>query len=350
MLVGVCLAMVNSDSRLMHVSAEMPGITRRRSGKGWCYFDPKGKRITDRAEIDRLNAVALPPAYQDAWFCPSADGHILATGIDARGRKQYRYHPDFRSQRDNRKFDGCAAFGRLLPGLRQQVEKDLSGSDLGRDRAVASVVRLLDLGFVRVGNELYAKQNKSFGATTLRRRHASLDGRKLRLRYKAKSGKLQEVELADRKLLQFVRKVEDLPGQHLFQYLDEEGEPHPVGSCDVNAYLHEVMGEEFTAKNFRTWHASEIAFSALAHSERQLSITAVTEIVAERLGNTPAIARKSYIHPAVLALIDRQGKWRDSLQLPRATKWMSAEERGLLQLLDVASAGGGCVTALRKGA
>jgi len=321
---------------LIYVDDAMPGITRRRSGRGWCYFDSRGERILDREEIDRLNAIALPPAYAQAWFCPACNGHILATGIDARGRKQYRYHPDFRSRREGEKFDGCAAFGRLLPLLRERVEADLAAPGLGKRRAIASVVRLLDLGFVRVGNESYVKANRSFGATTLRRRHASLAGKTLRLRYRAKSGKLQDVEVADRRLVQFVKKVQDLPGQHLFQYLGDDGEAHAVGSCEVNDYLRETMGEEFTAKNFRTWHASVIAFSTLAHARERLPLKAVMEEVAEQLGNTPAVTRKSYVHPAVTALVDRQLRWREGLRLPRRTKWLSREERGLLELLEEA--------------
>ena len=312
----------------------MPGITRRKAGRGWAYFDPDGKRIADRDEIDRLNSIALPPAYKNAWFCPLPNGHILATGIDDKGRKQYRYHPDYRAQRESEKFAGCIAFGKLLPRVRKRVEADLGARTLSRERAIANVVRLLDLGVVRIGNESYAKANKSFGATTLRRRHATVSGKTVRLRFKAKSGQLREVAITDRRLAHFVRKMDDLPGQHLFQWLDEDGEVHPVGSADVNAYLCETMGEHFTAKNFRTWHASVIAFEMLARAEGQLSIRALMEAVSERLGNTPAIARKSYVHPAVVALVDRQRKWREGLTLPRRTQWLTREERGLLQLLE----------------
>jgi DNA topoisomerase-1 len=196
------------------------------------------------------------------------------------------------------------------------------------------VVRLLDQGVVRIGNESYAKENKSFGATTLRQRHATVSGKTVRLRFKAKSGKIQEVAVSDRRLAHFVRKMEDLPGQNLFQYVDEDGEPQPVGSAEVNDYLCETMGEHFTAKNFRTWHASVLAFELLAGSKEQLTIAALMEQVAERLGNTPAIARKSYVHPAVVALVARQAKWRASLALPRKTQWLGRAERGLLELLE----------------
>ena len=326
--------MATSPPKLRYVEDGQPGITRRKAGRGWAYFDPDGARITDREEIDRLNSIALPPAYTDAWFCPNGKGHILATGIDDKGRKQYRYHPDFRTARESEKFDQCLTFGTLLPKVRRRVEADLAQRQLTRERAVASVVRLLDQGVVRVGNEAYAKSNKSFGATTLRKRHAEVSGGTLRLRFKAKSGKLQDVAVTDRRLAHFVRKMEDLPGQNLFQYLGDDGDVRPVGSAEVNDYLCETMGEHFTAKNFRTWHASVLAFDMLARSRDQLTIAALMEGVAERLGNTPAIARKSYVHPAVGALVDRQQKWRAGLKLPRKTRWLSREERGLLELLE----------------
>ena len=326
--------MATRPPKLVHVDDGQPGIGRRKAGRGWAYFDHEGNRITDREEIERLNAIALPPAYGDAWFCPNGNGHILATGIDDKGRKQYRYHPEFRTYRESEKFDACADFGRRLPKLRKRVEQDLSSHELTRERAIASVVRLLDLGAVRIGNESYAKANKSFGATTLRQRHAEVSGQTLKLRFKAKSGKLAEVSITDRRLAHFVRKMEDLPGQRLFQYVGGDGTLHPVGSSEVNQYLCETMDEHFTAKNFRTWHASVIAFDLLARAKGQLTIKALMEEVSERLGNTPAIARKSYVHPALVALVDRQQKWRDALKLPRKTKWLSREERGLLQLLE----------------
>ena len=326
--------MATRPPKLVHVEEGQPGITRKKTGRAWAYFDPDGKRITDRDEIDRLNSIALPPAYTQAWFCPDPKGHILATGIDDKGRKQYRYHPDYRTHAEAEKFDACVEFGRLLPKLRKRVERDLAGAKLTREQAIASVVRLLDLGVVRVGNESYARSNNSFGATTLRMRHASVSGQTVKLRFKAKSGKTAEVSVTDRRLAHFVRKMEDLPGQHLFQYIGDDGEAHPVGSAEVNDYLCEAMGEHFTAKNFRTWHASAIAFGLLAHAERPLTIKALMEEVSDKLGNTPAIARKSYVHPAVVALVERQIKWRKTLKLPRKTKWLGADERGLIGLLE----------------
>lgn len=319
---------------LVFVDDGLPGITRRKSGTGWAYFDAEGKRITNAEERMRLNAIALPPAYRQAWFCPDPNGHILATGVDDRGRKQYRYHPDFRARREAEKFGGCTSFGSLLPLVRRRVEQDLAGTALTRERIVASVVRLLDLGAIRVGNEQYASTNKSYGATTLRQRHAQVTGKTLKLRFKAKSGVLRELSLTDRHLARLVRKMQDLPGQNLFQYVDKDQEYHPVTSGDVNDYLAETMGERYTAKSFRTWHASVLAFRILAHAEGHVGIKTLTTEVAEHLGNTPAVTRKSYIHPALFELAERQGKWREGLRLPRATQWLSREERGLIELLE----------------
>jgi DNA topoisomerase-1 len=326
--------MARPASALEYVDDSGPGITRKKMRHGWAYYDPKGKRITNRDEIDRLNAIALPPAYTDAWYCPKDCGHLLATGIDARGRKQYRYNPEFRTRQEAEKFDGCAEFGRLLPKVRKRVAKVLSRHALSRERVVASVVRLLDLGAIRVGNESYAKANKSFGATTLRQRHAKVSGDRIKLRFKAKSGQLREATISDARLARLVRKMQDLPGQHLFQYINGDGEPHPVDSDDVNAYLGEAMGERFTAKNFRTWHASVLALKLLAEAERPLTLKELTAEVGAHLGNTPAMARKSYIHPAVIALVDRQQKWRARLKLPRDGQWLDRYERALIKLLE----------------
>ena len=331
-------APVPIDEHLVYVDDSLSGITRRKLAKGWAYFDPQGKRVHNRDKIDRLNAVGLPPAYVDAWFCPVANGHILATGIDARGRKQYRYNPDFRAAREAEKFDATAAFGRLLPLVRARVEADLAGSKLSRERAIASVVRLLDSGGIRVGNAAYAKANKSFGATTLKMRHAALKGSVLKLRFRAKGGVMREMRIDDRSLARFVRKMQDLPGQHLFQYLNDDGEACPIGSQDVNAYLCETMGEHFTAKNFRTWHASVLAFEALAEAREAVAMKALMLLVSGRLGNTPAIARKSYVHPAVSGLLETQDDWRQALRLPRATRWLSRAERGLIAMLESVAA------------
>ena len=324
-----------SSPAIIHSHDGMPGISRRALKQGWAYRAADGSRITDRDEIDRLNAIAMPPAYRDCWFCPSPHGHIQATGYDERGRKQYRYHPDFRAAREAEKYAGCPTFGRALPQLRARMEEDLSRRGLRKARTIAAVVRLLDLAKLRVGNEHYATTNKSFGATTLRRRHVDLNGRSLTLRYRAKSGKEQQLSITDSRLLRFVRAVQDLPGQHLFQYLDEDGEAHPISSSDVNAYIAQAMGGDFTAKHFRTWAASVAAFEALALAEADLSLKAMLEPVVEKLGNTPAIARKSYVHPSLIALVkDGQAAFRKALRLPRARAGLSRVECGLIAFLE----------------
>lgn len=325
-----------SSPRLIHVDDGLPGITRERVGEGWRYRDAKGKIIRDRDEIARLNAIALPPAYEDAWFCPAANGHILATGYDARGRKQYRYHPDFRLAREADKYDRCAAFGHALPLLRARLENDLTRRTLCQERVVGAVVRLLDLAALRVGNEQYAAANNSFGATTLRRRHAKLTGRTLRLSYRAKGGAKREVAISDRSLATLVRRLQDLPGQHLFQY-EEDGIVCAVASEDVNAYIREAMGDEFSAKHFRTWSASVEAFAFLYDAPEPPTLKAMIEHVADRLGNTPAIARKAYVHPAMIAAAQERGAFAATAgPLPRAAKYLSRYERGFLAYLESA--------------
>jgi len=328
-------------SDIVYVDDQEPGITRRKVRHGWGYWDAEGKRITDRDAIDRLNGVGLPPAYTQAWFCPDPRGHIQATGYDDKGRKQYRYHPGFREAQEAAKYDRCSGFGEALPKLRARVEADLKLRGLCKEKAVAAVVRLLDLGTIRVGNESYAQSNKSFGATTLRKRHAEVKGQKLRLQFRAKSGKLRVMTITDGSLSRFVKRCQDLPGQHLFRWVAEGGEAHPVTSTDVNAYIREATGEDFTAKHFRTWGASVVAFEALADAEAYLGIKAMLEPVTEALGNTPAIARKSYVHPLLIDLAkdrEAQSAFRHHLHLPRATRYLSRYERGLIAFLEGASA------------
>jgi DNA topoisomerase-1 len=321
---------------LCYVDDALPGITRKRRGRYWQYFDPAGKRIADRDEIDRLNKIGLPPAYHDAWFCPTPEGHIQAIGYDEKGRKQYRYHEDFRAQQEAAKYDLCAAFGRKLPLLRARIEGDLAGRKLDRDTVVAAVVRLLDLERVRVGNEQYAQENKSFGATTLRSRHAKVLGRTVKMRFTAKGGITRELSITDRNLTRLVKQCQDLPGQNLFQYIDDVGEPRPVSSSDVNAYIKDAMGKDFTAKHFRTWGASAIAFEQICKAgEEGISLKELLEPVADALGNTPAISRKSYVHPALIDYVKGEGrKSVDGLQCPRATKYLSSAERGLIDFLE----------------
>lgn len=325
-----------SNTTIVYCDDAMPGISRRRARRGWVYRDPDGARITDREEIDRLNHIGLPPAYRDAWYCPDPNGHIQAVGWDERGRKQYRYHPDFRAARDAEKYDRCALFGEMLPKLRARVGVDLATRRHSKDRTVAAIVRLLDVGHLRVGNECYAQTNRSFGVTTLRDRHAEIHGATLRLRYRAKSGKIRTLAITDRGLARFVKKCQDLPGQQLFQYVGADGVPHGVSSGDVNAYIRDASGEDFTAKHFRTWSASVIAFRALAAAAEPIGLKAMLAPVTDALGNTPAIARKSYVHPALVDLAkDRaaQERFRAALALPRATRYLDRYERGLIAFL-----------------
>jgi DNA topoisomerase I len=325
---------------LRHSSDGEPGISRKRMGRYWAYFDPKGERVTDRAEIERLSAIGLPPAYTNAWFCTDPNGHLQATGIDARGRKQYRYHPEFRANRDKVKFEGLLEFGKALPKIRRKVERDLRERALSKEKVLAAVVRLLDDEYLRVGNEEYAKQNKSFGATTLLSRQVHDDGRKVKMRFKGKSGIEHELTITDRTLRRLVRQLQELPGQALFQYINGDGNPHHVTSTDVNEYIRDAIGGEFTAKHFRTWGASVIAFEALLQrgEAQRISVNTMIEPVAEALGNTVAISRKAYVHPSLIeAVKDRPRDPLNGMERPRARKWHSECEVGLLKFL--ASAG-----------
>jgi DNA topoisomerase-1 len=321
---------------LRHSSDAEPGISRKRTGRYWAYFDAEGNRVTNRDEIDRLNAIGLPPAYENAWFCADPDGHMQATGVDARGRKQYRYHPAFREKRDSAKYEGLLEFGKGLPRLRRRVEQDLKRLKLSRDTVLAAVVRLLDTEHFRIGYEEYAKSNKSFGATTLRSRHLRRKGQALQMRFTGKHGIVHEVRITDGNLKRICKRCQELPGQMLFQYVNGDGEPKPVTSGDVNEYIKQATGGDFTAKHFRTWSASVIAFDQLLKKAENARITVktVVEPVAEALGNTPAISRKSYVHPALLEAVKEDS--RDPLEgmdRPRGRKWLSSEEVGLLEFL-----------------
>lgn len=321
---------------LRHSSDAEPGITRKRMGRFWAYFDSEGNRITDRDEIDRLNAVGLPPAYEQAWFCADPNGHLQATGVDARGRKQYRYHAGFREKRDAVKYEGLLEFGKALPRLRRNVEKDLKRRRLDRNTVLAAVVRLLDTQHIRIGNEQYARSNKSFGATTLRNRHVKTKAGTVMMRFAGKHGIVHEVKITDANLKRIVKRCQELPGQMLFQCIDEEGETRPITSGDVNAYIKEASGGDFSAKHFRTWGASVIALEQLLKKaeDARITVKTVVEPVAEALGNTPAISRKSYVHPRLLEAVKQDA--RDPLNgmdRPRGRKWLSSAEVALLEFL-----------------
>ena len=292
---------------LRYVNDAAPGIRRRRAGKGFTYIDPDGRRLADSASLDRIRKLVIPPAWTDVWICPSATGHIQATGRDAKGRKQYRYHDKWRSVRDEAKFERLTSFAESLPALRRRVRKDMAKTGLPKEKVVATVVALLDSCFARIGNERYARSNGSFGLTTLRCRHARFDGAALLLRYKGKAGKEHEAYIDDRRIVYIVRKCQEIPGQELFQYLDEDGH-HPITSDDVNEYLREATSEDFSAKDFRTWAGTVTAVKTLASHEppetdrdREAAVVAAVDEVAGELGNTRAVARSSYVHPEVIA-------------------------------------------------
>ncbi|HEY1380540.1 MAG TPA: DNA topoisomerase IB [Gemmataceae bacterium] len=292
---------------LRYVSDDSPGIRRVRSGSGFRYVGPDGKPVRDDETLARIRSLAVPPAWTDVWICPKDNGHLQATGRDARGRKQYRYHPRWREVRDGTKYDRMIAFGRALPTIRARTEKHLKLPGLPREKVLAAVVRLLELTHIRIGNDEYAKSNHSYGLTTLRDRHATIDGSTVRFSFRGKSGVRHAVELQDRRLAKIVRGSQELPGQELFQYVGDDGAVHDVGSADVNDYLREITGQEFTAKDFRTWAGTVLAACELSAQEKAASVreakrnvVAAIRAVADRLGNTVAVCRKCYVHPAVL--------------------------------------------------
>ncbi|MGO4572171.1 DNA topoisomerase IB [Microvirga sp. 2TAF3] len=291
---------------LAYVSDDIPGILRRRAGKGFTYTRPGGGKVEDKATLDRIRSLAIPPAYTDVWICPKANGHIQATGRDAKGRKQYRYHPAFREVRESTKYEHMLAFARALPSIRKVIDEHMSLRGLPREKVLATVVHLLENTLIRVGNSDYAKHNKSYGLTTLRDPHVKVEGAELRFQFKGKSGKTWSLKVKDRRIARVVKACQDLPGQDLFQYLDEAGERQSVSSSDVNAYLREITGRDITAKDFRTWAGTVLAALALAEFEEfdsearaKKNIRAAIETVSSRLGNTPTICRKCYVHPEV---------------------------------------------------
>ena len=301
-------------AHLRYYTDNRPGWTRQASKTdgGFDFFDTRGERVTDEDEIKRIRSLAIPPAYTDVWICPSKNGHLQATGRDTKGRKQYRYHPRWRETADANKYGRVMAFAAALPGLRKRIEADMGKPGLPREKVLATVVKLLETTLIRVGNEEYAKTNKHYGLTTLRNRHVKVEGGHLEFTFRGKSGIDHSIELQNPRLARVVQRCQELPGHDLFQYLDENGERHAIDSGDVNAYLQEITGEPFTAKDFRTWAGTVLAALALREFESfdseaaaKKNIVAAIERVAERLGNTPSVCRKCYVHPAILeAYID----------------------------------------------
>jgi DNA topoisomerase-1 len=294
-------------ARLRYISPNMPGLRRVRTGTGFGYRYPDGSKVTDEETLTRIRKLAIPPAYEDVWICLYANGHLQAVGRDARGRRQYRYHPRWREIRDESKYGKMLLFGKMLPVIRARVEQDLRKPGLPREKVLAAIVRLLETTLMRVGNEEYAKANRSFGLTTLRNRHVKVEGgSRIRFDFRGKSGTEHHIDLQNRRLARIVRRCQDLPGQELFQYLDENNEPHAIDSGDVNDYLQAITGEDITAKDFRTWAATSLAALALRELEEfdsqakaKKNIVRAVEAVSKMLGNTPAICRKCYIHPAI---------------------------------------------------
>jgi len=292
---------------LRYVHDDRPGIRREAVRDGFRYLDAKDEPVEDEATLKRIRSLAIPPAWTDVWICPQANGHLQATGRDARGRKQYRYHPKWREVRDEVKYERMINFGKALPQIRKEVDRALSLPGLPREKVLATIVYLLEATMMRIGNDEYARENKSYGLTTLRNRHVKIDGSDVEFRFRGKSGVYHDVTVHDRRLARIIQRTRDLPGQDLFQYLDEDGERHTVGSSDVNDYLRAITGEDYTAKDFRTWSGTVLAALALqefesfdSDAQAKKNVVRAIESVAEKLGNTPSVCRKCYVHPAVL--------------------------------------------------
>jgi DNA topoisomerase-1 len=291
---------------LHYVEDTQAGLTRKILRGKFVYFDVDGQRIRDEAEIKRINALVIPPAYTDVWICPDPRGHLQATGRDARGRKQYRYHPRWREIRDENKYSRMIEFGLALPKVRKQLEAQLAEPGIGRDKVMATVISLLDATLIRIGNSQYARDNRSYGLTTLRNKHVEVRGNAILFQFRGKSGVEHQISVTDRRLARVIKRCMELPGQNLFQYLDDDGERHTVSSSDINAYLQRLTGADFTAKDYRTWAGSALALATLRklhwepEADAKKHIVDMVKAVSRQLGNTPAICRKCYIHPAVL--------------------------------------------------
>jgi DNA topoisomerase-1 len=329
---------------LRYVSDESPGIRRKRSGKGFTYLDTQGRTIRDQTTLDRIRALAIPPAWEDVWICPSPQGHIQATARDAKGRKQYRYHTRWREVRDETKYSRMLEFAHALPKIRRRVKADLKLPEIPREKILATIVRLLETTFIRVGNEEYARTNKSFGLTTMRTRHVDVSGSTLKFQFRGKSGKHHSITLTDPRIAKIIKRCQDLPGQELFQYLDEAGETQTINSADVNGYLREIAEEDFTAKDFRTWAGTILAACALvafeesdSETQAKKNIVAAIQEVADHLGNTPAVCRKCYVHPAILEAY-MEGELPESLKQKNGRQTiplvnLSSEEKALMKFL-----------------
>jgi DNA topoisomerase-1 len=330
---------------LRYVSDERPGLRRERCGQGFRYRTAEGRLLRDRHILKRIRSLAIPPAWTDVWICPLDHGHLQATGRDERGRKQHLYHPRWREVRDQTKYERVTDFARALPVIRRQLQRDLAREGLYREKILATVVRLLEISLIRVGNEEYARDNKSYGLTTMKNRHATVRGAKIKFQFRGKSGKDHVVEVEDRRVARIVRACQDLPGQELFQYVDEAGGKHDVGSGDVNDYLRELTGRDFTAKDFRTWAGTLSAAAELRRlgpveneTDARKNVVAAIKATAQSLGNTPAVCRRSYVHPAVIrayldgTLIPGLDEWKGKARA--ATSWrLRPTEAAVLRFL-----------------
>lgn len=333
------------EAALIYVSDEQPGIARKRSGTGFSYRLPGGTTLRDAAALKRIRSLAVPPAWTEVWICPKPNGHIQATGRDQRGRKQYRYHPRWRAFRDATKYEHMVEFARALPGIRARVAEDMALPGLPRAKVLATIVNLLETTLIRVGNDDYAKQNRSYGLTTLRARHVVVNGAELRFTFKGKGGRAWQLRVSNRRVARIIRSCQDLPGQELFQYRDADGGLGSIASTDVNAYLREISGRDVTAKDFRTWAGTVLAALALDEFQRfdsqagaKRNIKAAIERVASRLGNTPTICRKCYVHPAILETYLDGGlalemEARTRTRLSEELKKLQPEEAAVLALL-----------------
>jgi DNA topoisomerase I len=329
-------------AKLRYVSDEDPGIRRKRSGKGFSYIDADGKTIHDEQTLARIKALAIPPAWTDVWICTSPNGHIQATGRDAKGRKQYRYHARWRQTRNNTKFDLIAKFGHCLPTIRKVTDKHLRQHELTREKVLATVVRLLETTLIRIGNAEYARDNESFGLTTMHDEHVTVEGAKVHFEFRGKSGIDHTIDMKDKRLARIVKACRDLDGYDLFQYSDANGGQHSIGSADVNAYLREITGEDFTAKNFRTWGGSVMALQALVQmpppeneTQGKKNVVEAIKAVAAHLGNTAAVCRSYYVHPAVIDAY-MKGTLRDVVEAqsgPPSVYDLRPEESALLALI-----------------
>ncbi|MES2304574.1 MAG: DNA topoisomerase IB [Gemmatimonadota bacterium] len=327
---------------------DRPGLTRHRSGRGFSYRDAAGQTIRDRSTLERIRALAIPPAWTAVWICPQPNGHLQATGRDARGRKQSRYHTRWREVRDATKYERTLAFGGTLARIRAALSRDLGRNGIPREKVLALIVQLLEATFIRIGNEEYARTNRSYGLTTLQDRHVEVSGSTIQFRFRGKSGKPHAISHRSRQLARLVQQCRDLPGQDLFQYLDENGDAQTIESSDVNGYIREIAGQEFTAKDFRTWAGTVLAARALdEHRETpappgRSALVAAVKAVSEQLGNTPAVCRRSYVHPAVLGAFeddDLYRQWLGAAKSGAVRDGLSGEESAVLRFLEAIAPG-----------